>query len=280
LSSAVLSPRFEPGIDPLTGLPDRAAFLHRLWLAAGAGTRVAVLFLDLDDFKVVNDGFGHETGDRLLIEVADRLRAAVREGDMVARLGGDEFTVLCEGIADAERALAAAGHIRDALAAPFDIGGQRRHVRVSIGCKVSGDERIDAETLLRDADSAMYQAKGAGKDRVEVFSEATRRRLMRRLELEQRLRAALEAHALEVHYQPQIDLASGRIVGAEALARSAMAASGEALFSRATAAGLDERLSRLVQRNALRWTSRDRRSSRPAAVARENRASPDRKSVV
>jgi diguanylate cyclase (GGDEF)-like protein len=215
----VLTPRFEPGLDPLTGLPDRAAFLHRLSLAADAGAPIAVLFLDLDDFKVVNDGFGHATGDRLLMQVAERLRAAVRDHDLVARLGGDEFTVLCDGVGDSQRALAAAAHIRRALEAPFEIAGQRRHVRVSIGCKVADGERVDAEALLRDADSAMYQAKGAGKDRVEVFSEATRRRILRRLELEQRLRAALDAEALAVHYQPQIDLASGRLVGVEALAR-------------------------------------------------------------
>jgi diguanylate cyclase (GGDEF)-like protein len=219
LSAAALRSRFQPGVDPLTGLPDRAAFLHRLWLAAGTGEPVAVLFLDLDDFKVVNDGFGHESGDRLLIEVAGRLRGAVREGDMVARLGGDEFTVLCEGVRDAERALATACHIQQAMRAPFTVAGQRRHVHVSIGCKLSGDETMDADALLRDADSAMYQAKGAGKDRVEVFSEETRRRILRRIELEQRLRAALDAGELELHYQPQVDLASGRLVGVEALAR-------------------------------------------------------------
>jgi diguanylate cyclase (GGDEF)-like protein len=224
LSAPALS---SPGTDALTGLPDRAAFLHRLSVAAAAGAAVAVLFLDLDDFKDINDGFGHETGDRLLIEVAERLRGAVRDSDVVARLGGDEFTVLCEGIGDPERALAAAAHLRVALSAPFDVAGQRRHVRVSIGCKLSGGERVGAEALLRDADSAMYQAKGAGKDRVEVFSEATRLRILRRLELEQRLRAALAAGELAVHYQPQVDLASGRLVGVEALARWDQAAPDE-----------------------------------------------------
>ncbi len=206
-----------PGIDPLTGLPDRAAFIHRLRRAAAARTPIAVLFLDLDDFKVVNDGFGHEAGDRLLIAVADRLRSAVRDTDMVARLGGDEFTVLCEGVADGERAQAAAGHIRHALSAPFAIGGQRRHIRVSIGVRLS--DGATPEALVRDADSAMYQAKGAGKDRIEVFSDDTRRRIVRRLELEQRLREALAAGALAAHYQPQVELGSGRLVGVEALAR-------------------------------------------------------------
>jgi diguanylate cyclase (GGDEF)-like protein len=206
-----------PGIDPLTGLPDRAAFIHRLRQAAAARTPIAVLFLDLDDFKVVNDGFGHEAGDLLLIEVADRLRSAVRDTDMVARLGGDEFTVLCDGVADGDRARAAAGHIRQALSAPFAIGGQRRHVRVSIGVRLS--DGAAPEALLRDADSAMYQAKGAGKDRVEVFSDETRRRIVRKLELERRLRETLDAGTLAVHYQPLIDLGSGRLAGVEALAR-------------------------------------------------------------
>jgi len=203
-----------PGFDALTGLPDRAAFAAAL--RAARGDRVAVLFLDLDDFKLVNDGFGHEVGDRLLIQVAQRLRGAVREDDLVARLGGDEFTVLCAG-ADQAAATLAAGRLRAALGHPFDVAGQRRHVRVSIGIAVSGDAPV--ETLLRDADSAMYQAKQAGKDRVEVFSDATRARVLRRIELEQKLGEALEAGELEVHYQPQVDLVSGRLVGVEALSR-------------------------------------------------------------
>ena len=152
-----------------------------------------MLFLDLDDFKVVNDGFGHEAGDRLLIQVARAAaRRAVREADLVARLGGDEFTVLCRGLEDPSEATITAGRIRAALSAPFDVAGQRRHVRVSIGCRVAAPGEADPDALLRDADSAMYQAKGAGKDRVELFSDATRARLLRRIEIEQQLRAALD----------------------------------------------------------------------------------------
>ncbi len=208
-----------PGFDALTGLPDRAAFVAALKRAAESGEGVAVLFLDLDDFKVVNDGFGHEAGDRLLIQVAQRLRGAVREEDLVARLGGDEFTVLCLGVDDQTLATVTAGRLRAALAQPFDVAGQRRHVRVSIGARVAAPGEVDPEALLRDADSAMYQAKEAGKDRVELFSDATRARILRRIEIETQLRMALETETLAVHYQPQLDLANGRLVGVEALVR-------------------------------------------------------------
>jgi diguanylate cyclase (GGDEF)-like protein len=157
--------------DALTGLANRALFLDRLGSVTAAGTAVAVLFLDLDDFKLVNDGWGHETGDHLLCEVADRLRAAVRPGDLVARLGGDEFTVLCEDVAGDREALAIAGRLHAAFAQPFDIAGQRRHVRASIGCRVTTGSAGDAEALLRDADVAMYQAKDKGRNRVELYSE-------------------------------------------------------------------------------------------------------------
>jgi diguanylate cyclase (GGDEF)-like protein len=206
--------------DALTGLANRALFLDRLRSMTAAGTPVAVLFLDLDDFKLINDGWGHDTGDRLLCEVADRLRAAVRPGDLVARLGGDEFTVLCEGVTGEREALAVAGRLREALEDPFDIAGQLRHVRASIGCRVAiGSSADAAEALLRDADVAMYQAKDRGRNRVELYSEETRRRIVRRLEVEQELRAAVEAGTLAVHYQPQVDLLTGRVAGVEALAR-------------------------------------------------------------
>jgi predicted signal transduction protein with EAL and GGDEF domain len=144
----------------------------------------------------------------------------VRPGDLVARLGGDEFTVLCEGVAGEREALAIARRLREALEEPFDIAGQRRHVRASIGCRVvSGSSPGAAEALLRDADVAMYQAKDKGRNRVELYSEETRRRIVRRLEVEQELRAAVETRALAVHYQPQVDLLTGRVAGVEALAR-------------------------------------------------------------
>ncbi len=208
-----------PADDALTGLANRALFLDRLRTLAAARGSLAVLFLDLDDFKLVNDGWGHDTGDRLLREVADRLRSAVRPGDLVARLGGDEFTVLCDGVSGEREALAIAERLREALDEPFEIAGQRRHVRASIGCRLASGESAGAEALLRDADVAMYQAKDKGRDRIELYSEETRRRIVRRLEVEQELRAALETDGLDVHYQPQVDLLTGRVAGVEALAR-------------------------------------------------------------
>ena len=209
-----------PSVDALTGLPDRASFLAGLRARAAHGGSLAVLFLDLDDFKLINDGFGHETGDRLLLEVAARLHSAVRPGDIVARLGGDEFTVLCSGVEDERAAREIAGRLHRAFREPFSIAGQRRQVRASIGCRLSdGHGLAEADELLRDADVAMYQAKGAGKDRVELFSEATRALIVRRLQLEQDLRGALAAGELEVHFQPQVEFATGRVAGAEALVR-------------------------------------------------------------
>jgi diguanylate cyclase (GGDEF)-like protein len=225
-SARPTSPQLEPrravhgpaADDALTGLANRALFLERLSRVTAGGTPVAVLFLDLDDFKLVNDGWGHDTGDRLLCEVADRLRAAVRPGDLVARLGGDEFTVLCEDVVGEREAMAIARRLHAAFEQPFDIAGQLRHVRASIGCRVAAASG-DAEALLRDADVAMYQAKDKGRNRVELYSEETRRRIVRRLDVEQELRAAVEARALDVHYQPQVDLLTGRVAGVEALAR-------------------------------------------------------------
>ena len=187
--------------DALTGLANRALFLDRLRSVTSAGLPVAVLFLDLDDFKLINDGWGHGTGDRLLCEVAERLRAAVRPGDLVARLGGDEFTVLCEGLAGEREALAVADRLHEALEGPFDIAGQQRHVRASIGCRVAVGSAGGAEALLRDADVAMYQAKDRGRNRVELYSEETRRRIVRRLEVEQELRAAVASRAVAVHWR-------------------------------------------------------------------------------
>src|SRR4051794_25816577 len=209
--------------DELTGLANRRMLLDRVESALAAGRHVGVLFLDLDDFKLVNDGFGHAAGDKVLVEVAHRLSRAVRPLDLVARLGGDEFAVACEDIGEERDLLNLAARLQKVLADPFDVAGRARHVRASIGCRLLGDEELPpaeaAGVLVSDADVAMYEAKVSGKDRVEVFSAATRARLAQASELEADLRRAMETDELAVHYQPHVDLMTGRVVGAEALLR-------------------------------------------------------------
>jgi diguanylate cyclase (GGDEF)-like protein/PAS domain S-box-containing protein len=210
--------------DPLTGLPNRALFLDRLELAL-ARTRqcddvVAVLFLDLDNFKVVNDSLGHEVGDQLLFAVSQRLERCLRSTDIVARMGGDEFTVLLEGVSSAGGAEATAERIISELWAPFTIGGKRIFVTASIGIVLSdavgGGSGGD---LLRAADVALYRAKDKDKARYEVFDRSKDTQAMERLELENSLRGAIERNELKVYYQPVFSLVSNSIAGMEALLR-------------------------------------------------------------
>jgi diguanylate cyclase (GGDEF)-like protein/PAS domain S-box-containing protein len=211
--------------DALTGLPNRALFMDRLSHAlARAHQRrdaVAVLYLDLDNFKVINDSLGHEAGDELLVAVADRLRRAVRPGDTVARLGGDEFTVLLEDIADEHAAARAAQRILDILADPILLHGRDRDlfVSTSIGIALSDGGPEMAADLVRDADIAMYAAKRQGKAGYEVFTPAMHTQAAKRLTLETDLRHALERGEFRVYYQPVVQLASGRISEVEALVR-------------------------------------------------------------
>jgi diguanylate cyclase (GGDEF)-like protein len=197
--------------------------LDALTASVGRREQLAVLFCDLDDFKFINDGLGHGAGDALLVDVAERLLRAARAGDLVARLGGDEFVLLCRGLATEDEATAMGERVRDVLSESFDLSGRLCRVHASIGCRVAGPSEGSApehaQTLLRDADVAMYQAKQGGKNRVAVFSAATRTSMMRRLELEHELRLTLDRDGLLLHYQPQVDLRTGRIVGVEALAR-------------------------------------------------------------
>jgi diguanylate cyclase (GGDEF)-like protein/PAS domain S-box-containing protein len=208
--------------DPLTGLPNRLLLHDRLEQAmarvARSASGFALLFVDLDRFKVVNDSLGHDVGDEMLIEVARRLTATVRDGDTVARLGGDEFIVLADGIDDEEGAGELAERVRKALAEPIEVLGGAVVCTASIGVSLPTSGQAPRE-LLREADTAMYRAKERGKDRVEVFDDALRVRAVERLQVEQQVRTALADGGLVVHYQPIVDVATGRVVAAEALAR-------------------------------------------------------------
>ncbi len=209
--------------DGLTGLPNRALFLDRLRTvmkrARRQRLRFAVLFIDLDRFKLVNDSLGHVAGDQLLVAVARRLSGAIRGEDTVARLGGDEFTVLIDDVGGAEEALATARRLLEVLSAPFDLDGREVFATASVGVALGGDGPATADELLRDADTALYQAKGAGKACAALFDDSMRERASALLQLETGLRRALDRGELEVHYQPILDLASGRLASFEALVR-------------------------------------------------------------
>jgi len=208
--------------DPLTGLPNREQFLERLGGALADRQRhVAVLFVDLDDFKVVNDSLGHGAGDRLLSAVAERLSRVLRPDDVIARFGGDEFTILLPGVASEHDALAVAARVAEVLREPLVLDGERRYVSASVGLSFSapGDDGSDPQALLRDADAAMYRAKELGKARCEVFDESMRRHALERLDLESGLRQALHFGELRLVYQPLVTLDDERVTGVEALLR-------------------------------------------------------------
>jgi diguanylate cyclase (GGDEF)-like protein/PAS domain S-box-containing protein len=209
--------------DPLTGLPNRVLLMDRLTHAITAarrlGGRIAVLFIDLDHFKTVNDSLGHHVGDQLLKEAAARIGRATRKDDTLARLGGDEFVLVAEGILSKPGAEALAKKILEALASPFDISGHAISISASIGIVAFPEDAGEAADLLRSADIAMYRAKDRGRNCHQFFSPEMNLRVVERRKLESRLRQALEQGALEVHYQPKVDIGSGRVMGAEALLR-------------------------------------------------------------
>jgi diguanylate cyclase (GGDEF)-like protein/PAS domain S-box-containing protein len=209
--------------DPLTGLPNRALLMDRIDMALGrarrSGTSTALIFCDLDHFKLVNDSLGHTRGDELLIAVADRLLEAIRPGDTVARFGGDEFVVLAEELDDAEAAEAIAERLRRAVGRPLTIAQSELFVSVSVGIAVVDRDGADPEALIRDADAAMYRAKATGRGRQVVFDQGLRAEAVERLDTETALRRALDRRELRIHYQPIRDLADQRIVGYEALLR-------------------------------------------------------------
>jgi diguanylate cyclase (GGDEF)-like protein/PAS domain S-box-containing protein len=208
--------------DDLTGLANRALLRDRLDHALARARRVAstvvVMFADLDGFKMINDTLGHETGDLLLVEVADRIRLGVRDGDTAARLGGDEFAILLDD-SSRDDARATAHRILDSLREPFVVEGRQIFVRASIGLADNYDDALDADELLCRADIAMYAAKARGRDRFDIFEPHMQTELSARHELHSDLRVALEAGELVLHYQPLIDLETGAIESFEALLR-------------------------------------------------------------
>ncbi len=208
--------------DALTGLPNRTLFVHRLARTIerrADSANIGVFVVDLDHFKVINDSLGHELGDALLIEVANRLRDCVRPGDMVARLGGDEFALLCEDLDSDELINSITTRVSEALDTPVEISGRGIHVSASMGVALAAGTTSTSASLLRDADIALYQAKDSGRGGWALFEETHRARAVNRLETESELRQAVPAGELRVHYQPTVDLATGHTTGVEALVR-------------------------------------------------------------
>ncbi|HSR36448.1 MAG TPA: EAL domain-containing protein, partial [Desulfurivibrionaceae bacterium] len=215
--------RYQAHHDALTTLPNRVLFRERLGLAMGYAQRheskLALLFLDLDNFKRINDSLGHTVGDLILKEVAVRLKHCVREKDTVARHGGDEFIVLLEGVEHENDAIHAARRITEAIEPPFVLQEHELYLSASIGIAYYPEDGSDHETLIRNADTAMYRAKEEGRNTFQVFTPSMTQRVSDWLAVENSLRRALDRREFLLHYQPKIDLVSGKIVGAEALVR-------------------------------------------------------------
>ncbi len=214
---------FQAYHDALTGLPNRWLFRDRLTVALAQARRLkkplATMFLDLDRFKLVNDTLGHTLGDELLKAVAYRLKSVLREEDSIARMGGDEFTVLISDLGDADDALTIAQKLLDTVAQPMRVEGHDLYITTSIGVALFPDDGDTADVLLKNADQAMYRAKESGRSAVQLCTPAMNDRAHDRLATETALRLAIERDELVLHYQPQIEVATGKVVGMEALLR-------------------------------------------------------------
>jgi diguanylate cyclase (GGDEF)-like protein len=260
--------------DPLTDLPNRALFMDKLWHALDymehRGQPVAVLFMDLDNFKLINDSFGHEVGDLLLVSVAERLRQCLRPEDTAARFGGDEFTILLEAVADASDAVRVAERITHALKAPFTLNGREVFVNTSIGIALATSGRERPTDLLRNADVALYRAKASGKAACEVFNAAMNILALERLDLQAELTRAIERGEFALHYQPQLELPTGKITGWEALVRWRHPERGlllpVAFLSVAEESGLITQIGKLVLEEACRQ-AKEWQEQHPAADA-------------
>jgi diguanylate cyclase (GGDEF)-like protein/PAS domain S-box-containing protein len=258
--------------DPLTGLPNRVLFLDRLSQALRRASRrhaiTAVLFFDLDRFKLVNDSHGHSVGDEVLVEAAARLQSLVRPADTIARFGGDEFVVLCEDLVGELEAVGIAERVVDGLKPPIEAGGVEIHLSTSVGIALAtgGDQRPD--DVIRDADVAMYRAKESGRSRWELFDEHMRDRAVQQLRIRNSLPGALDRGELCLHYQPAIRLSDGAMRGAEALVRwqhptEGLIAPAE-FIPVAEEAGLLRAIGMWVLTEACRQVSRWNRLVRPA----------------
>jgi diguanylate cyclase (GGDEF)-like protein len=209
--------------DSLTGLPNRELFLDRLSVALAHAQRhktgLAIAFIDLDHFKVINDSLGHTVGDQLLRSIGERVRACLRVEDTVARLGGDEFTALLVGVAEPALASRIASKLQRAIKQPLAIDGRELEISASIGIGLYPADGEDAESLLKNADTAMYRAKELGRDQCQFYTAALSQRVLLHLDLEARLRKTLQLGGLQLHYQPIVALESGAVEGVEALVR-------------------------------------------------------------
>ena len=262
----------QANFDTLTQLPNRRMFLDRLQhdilKSRRDGTRIAILFIDLDHFKEVNDTLGHHQGDVLLVEAARRIGACVRQSDTVSRLGGDEFTVILPELSEVDRVEDIAQHIIDSLRMPFQLGQEQAFVSASIGITIYPDDAGNMEDLLKHADQAMYAAKGAGRNRFSYFTPALQVAALNRMRLTNDLRGALKGNQLKLYFQPIVHLQSGKIHKAEALIRWEHPQRGMVspleFIPLAEASGLIVDIGEWVFRESAQWVKRWREEVHPA----------------